>query len=58
VKIKGVSTTGVIDTGSDIITIRGDLFYHIVEKASPKIKDLKTTQLKACTIGWKNGYEN
>ena len=28
VKIEGVSTTGVIDTGSDITFIR-DLFYHI-----------------------------
>jgi len=53
VKIEGVSTTGVIDTGSDITIIRGDLFYHIVEKANLKIEDLKAAQLKACTYDQK-----
>ena len=48
VKIEGVSTTGVIDTSSDITIIRGDLLYHIVEKANLKIEDLKAPQLKAC----------
>jgi len=46
VKIEGVSTTGVIDTGSDITIIRGDLFYHIVEKANLKIEDLKAPSWK------------
>jgi len=36
-----VSATGVIDTGSDLTIIRGDLFYHIVEKVN-LIKDLET----------------
>ena len=40
-------TTGVIDTGSDITIIRGDLFYYIVEKANLKIEDLKAPQQKA-----------
>ena len=33
VKMEGVPVTGIIDTGSDIIIIRGDLFYHIIEFA-------------------------
>ena len=33
VKVEGVPVTGLIDTGSDITIIRGDLFYHIVETA-------------------------
>ena len=57
-KIERVSTTGVIDTGSDITTIRGDLLYSI--RSSLKIEDLKTPQPKACTcdFGWTNGYES
>jgi len=47
--IEGVSTTGVIDLGSDLTNIRGDLLYHIVKKDSLKIEDLETPQLKACT---------
>ena len=62
VKIEGISTTGVIDTGSDITIIRGDLLYHIVEKANLKIEDLKVPQLKACIYDQKpiilNGQMN
>ena len=47
VDAEGVPTTGVIDTGSDITIIRGDLFYYIVEKANLKIEDLKAPQQKA-----------
>jgi len=47
VKIKRVFTTGVIDTGSDLTIIRGDLFYHIFKKVNLKIENLETPQLKA-----------
>jgi len=42
VKIKRVSTTGVIDAGSNFTIIRADLFYHIVERVNLKIEDLET----------------
>ena len=29
VKVEGITVTGLIDTGSNITIIRGDLFYHI-----------------------------
>ena len=29
--MKGILVAGIIDTGSDITIVRGDLFYHIVE---------------------------
>ena len=35
VEVEGVPVTGLMDTGSDITIIRGDLFYHIYWK-SPK----------------------
>ena len=49
----GVPVTGLIDTGSDITIIRGDLFYHIVETAKLEDSSLKPADLKACTYDQK-----
>ena len=51
--IEGVPATGLIDTGSDITIIRGDLFYQIVTEAHLKVQSLKATQQKACTYDQK-----
>ena len=53
--IEGVPVTGLIDTGSDITIIRGDLFYQIVAEAHDhlKIQCLKTADQKACTYDQK-----
>ena len=53
VLIERVSVTGLIDTGSDITIIRGDLFYQIVAEAHLKIQSLKTAEQKACTYDQK-----
>ena len=63
VKVEGIPVTGLIDTGSDITIIRGDLFYHIVETARLEDSNLKSADLKACTydqkscnqFGWTDG---
>jgi len=47
--VKGIPVTGLIDIGSDITIIRGDLFYHIVETAKLEESNLKPADLKACT---------
>ena len=49
VKVKGVSVTSLIDTGSDITIIRGVLFYHILETARLEESSLKPSDLNACT---------
>jgi len=49
VTVEGIPVTGLIDTGSDITIIRGDLFYHIVETAKLERKViLNLPDLKAC----------
>ena len=53
VKIEGVPVTGIIDTGSDITIIRGDLFYHIVGTAGLEESSLKPADLKVCTYDQK-----
>ena len=53
VKIEGVPVTGIIDTGSDITNIKGDLFYHVVETAGLEESSLKPTDLKAFTYDQK-----
>ena len=53
VLIEGIPVTGLIDTGSDITIIRGDLFYQIVAEAHLKIQSLKTAEQKACTYDQK-----
>ena len=53
VKIEGVPVTGLIDTGSDITIIRGDLFYHILETARLEESSLKPADLNACTYDQK-----
>ena len=45
--------TSIIDTGSDITIIRGDLFYHIVETAGLEESSLKPADLKGCTYDQK-----
>ena len=42
--IEGVPFTGIIDTGSDITTIRGHLFYQIVAEAHLKAQSLKIAE--------------
>ena len=54
VLIEGVPVTGLIDTGSDITIIRGDLFYQIDGEAHLKIQSLKTAEQKACTYDQKS----
>ena len=51
--IEGVPATGLIDTGSDITIIRGDLFYQIATKAHLKVQSLKAVEQKACTYDQK-----
>ena len=45
--------TGLIDTGSDITIIRGDLFYHIFGITGLDESRLKPADLKACTYDQK-----
>ena len=52
VKVKGVSVTSLIDTGSDITIIRGVLFYHILETARLEESSLKPADLNACTYSY------
>ena len=49
VMIEEVPATGVIDTGSDITIIRGDLFYQIVTKAYLKVLSPKAAEQKTFT---------
>jgi len=53
IKIEGVPVTGLIDTGSDITIMRGDLFYHIVGKAGIDTDLLQSPAHKACTYDQK-----
>ena len=53
VKIEGVITTGLIDTGSDITIMRGDLFYQIITATGLGEQALKKTDQKACTYDQK-----
>ena len=49
VNIEGVPVTGLIDTGSDITIVRGDLLYHIVSTAGLEESNIKPADQKACT---------
>ena len=50
VNVEGIPITGVIDTGSDITILRGDVFYQIVSDSDLDVLDLKPAeQVKACT---------
>ena len=49
VKIEGVSVTGIIDTGSDIIIISGDMFKTVIAKAGLKKVEFKTANKQAFT---------
>jgi len=50
VHIEGNPITGVIDTGSDITTMRGDVFYTIGSEFDLDVLDVKAAeQIKACT---------
>ena len=53
VMIEGVAVSGLIDTGSDITIIRGDLFYQIVSKGGLEIQSIKPAEQKACTYDQK-----
>ena len=44
VMIEGVAVSGLIDTGSDITIIRGDLFYQIVSEGGLEIQSLKSAE--------------
>ena len=50
VKVEGIPATSLIDTGSDITIIRGELFYRIMELAKLDEENLKPADLKACTF--------
>ena len=53
VKVEGIPVTGLIDTGSDITIIRGDLIYHIFGITGLDESRLKPADLKACTYDQK-----
>ena len=52
-EVEGIPVTGLIDTGSDITIIRGNLFYHILETAKLKENSLKPADPKACMYNQK-----
>ena len=49
VKIEGVPVTGLIDTGSDITIVRGDLLYHIMSTAGLEASKIRSADQRACT---------
>jgi len=54
VNVEGIPITGVIDTGSDITILRGDIFYQIVSDSDLDVLVLKPAeQVKACTYDQK-----
>ena len=53
VLIEGVPATGLIDTGSDITIIRGDLFYKIATVANLEMCSIKDVDQKVCTYDQK-----
>ena len=53
VLIKGVPVIGLIDTGSDITIIRGDLFYKIAAVANLDMCSIKEVSQKVCTYDQK-----
>ena len=53
VKIEGVPVTGLIDTGSDITIVRGDLLYHIVSTAGLEASKIRSVDQMACTYDQK-----
>ena len=53
VLIEGVPVTGLIDTGSDITIIRGDLFYKIAAVANLDMCSVKDVGQEVCTYDQK-----
>ena len=53
VLIEGVHVTGLVDMGSDITIIRGDLFYKIASVAKMDINSIKNFDQKVCTYDQK-----
>jgi len=53
IKIQGVSTSGVIDTGADITIMGGELFKKIAEAAKLKKRDFKKADRIPCTYDHK-----
>ena len=53
VLIEGVPVTGLIDTGSDITIIRGDLFYKIAAVANLDMCSMKDVGQEVCTYDQK-----
>ena len=53
VLIEGVPVTGLIDTGSDITIIRGDLFYKIAAAAKLEMCSIKDIDQKVYTYDQK-----
>ena len=51
VKIEGVPITGIIDTGSDITIISGDMFKIVIVKAGLMKEEFKTANKQAFTNG-------
>ena len=62
VLIEGVPVTGLIDTGSDITIIRGDLFYKIAAVANLDMCSIKDVGQKVCNCdqnpGWLYRHED
>jgi len=53
VKVEGVPVTGLIDTGSDITIIRGDMLYHIISTAGLESSMIRPAKQTACTYDQK-----
>ena len=53
VLIEGVPVTSLVDTGSDITIIRGDLFYKIAAVAKVEIKFIINVDQRVCTYDQK-----
>ena len=53
VKVEGVSVIGLIDTGSDITIIRGDLLHHILSTAGLESTIIRPARQRACAYDQK-----
>ena len=53
IKVERLPVMGLIDTGSDITIMRGDLFYHTVGKGGIEVDQLQSPAYKACSYDQK-----
>ena len=53
VNVEGVPVTGLIDTGSGITIVHGDLLYHIISTAGLEASNIRSANQRACTYDQK-----